>query len=391
MIGNVGSKMIPGAAIATLFLAVCLTGLAASEEIAAGGARTNRDRKVSAIRGTTQSSPESSTPSDHIRAAIIHSYAGYYNNDDACLFMASALANSGIDVSVATYHQLDTLNELLEYDVFIFGSCGHYLDDHLSGYGTIQDEVRSFVEDHGRGVVGVGGTNYTCGYNRYHDYDAIMPLHLHVHYGYLWGYGVKINDPSHPITHGVNDFQFDSGSLGEWCPGGTKPGSVVLGEYTQNNRESIVCWSTGPAQGRSVYLGPYYLADMDSFATLALYQNPETVRLLVNAVRWASSRVTLDVDQLIGGLPSTLTVVNAAPSDTVYFACSYIGGGPTGSPWGDLYLSPPIVTLPSRTADSNGMALYTALCPSRTGLHLWFQALDFEAGVLSNGWDGIIQ
>ena len=378
-------------AIAVLSTLLFSGGLAASEECGAGSVPANTDPKASAISGTISPSAASTTPADHIKAVIIHSYAGFYNNDDACFFMANALSTAGIDATVAAYHQLDTMDELLEYDVFIFGSCGHYFDDHISGYGTVQDEVRSFVEDHGRGVVGVGGANYTSAFNRYHDYDAVMPVHLHVPYGYLWGYEVGITDPSHPITHGVNGFQFDSSSLAEWCPGGTKSGSLVLAEYAQNSRETVVCWSTGPAEGRAAYLGPFYLADLDSFATELLYQNPDTVRLLVNAVRWSSGKAALDVDQLIPGQPTTLRVVNARPFDTVVFALSRRGGGPTPSPWGDLFLTPPIEALPYRTADANGMALFTSLCPNRTGMHFWFQAVDVEEGLLTNGWDGAIQ
>lgn len=131
--------------------------------------------------------------------------------------------------------------------------------------------------------------NYTCAANRFHDYDAILPIYAHVPYGYLWGYDLDITDPSHPITTQVNDFGFGVEGLAEWCPGGTKTGSDILAEYVQNNRESVVYWSTGPAQGRVAYVGPFFLADADNFATLQLFQDPDAVRLLVNAVRWVSS------------------------------------------------------------------------------------------------------
>lgn len=336
------------------------------------------------LSGTTASAGQ-------IRAAIILSNGQYYNNEDACIFMAYHLARNGIQPEIVHYQQIDTVAEILRYDVFIFGSCGHYYEDNLSGYGLVQDEVRSFVEDHGRGVVGVGGANYTSALNHYPDYDAVMPVHILVPYGYFWGYDVTITEPSHPITYGVANFQFGSESLAEWCPGGIKTTASVLGEYDQNGQPSVTYWSTGPAQGRAVHLGPFYLADVDNFATLALYQNPDTVQLLVNAVRWASSKFALDLDHLIGGQQTTIKVVNAQPSDRIILAYSRHGGGPTGSQWGTLYLTPPIKRFPDLYADANGMAVHTVICPSKPGLHLWFQALDFEAGVLSNGWNGEIE
>lgn len=336
-------------------------------------------------------SATASERNDHIKAAIIVSYNSLYNNEDACIFMAGTLSAYGITPSLVTHFGVDTMSELLEYDVFIFGSCGHFIGDRDSGYGLVQDEVKSFVEDHGRGVVAVGGANYTISRNAFMDYDEIMPIHAHVSYGYLWGYDLNITDPDHPITTQVNNFGFGSEGLAEWCPGGLKSGAVALADYLQNNRESVVYWSTGPAEGRVAYIGPFFLADNDNFATLELFQDPDACQLLVNAVRWVSSKTTLSIDRLEPGQPSTVTVVNAMPGDTVITAYSVHGGGPVNSPWGDLFLTPPYVTLPYRAADQHGMALYSRTCPNLPGLQLWFQSLDYEAGALSNGWDGVIE
>ncbi len=332
-----------------------------------------------------------SAQGDHIKVAIIKSYNTPYNNEDACFFMAGALYNHGITPAVVTYQEIDTMSELLEFDVFIFGSCGHYLGDRDSGYGVIEAEVRSFVEDHGRGVVGVGGVNYTCAANRYHDYDAILPIHAHVTYGYLWGYDMNITESAHPITTQVNNFGFGAESLAEWPPGGIDTGASVLAEYVQNNRESVVYWSTGPALGRVAYVGPFFLADNDNFATLELYQDPDAVRLLVNAVRWVSSRVTLSIDRLAPAQTTTVTVVNATPGAWVITAYSTFGAGPVNSPWGEILLTPPYFALPYRKADQHGMARFSRTCPNLPGLGLWFQSLDYEAGILSNGWDGVIE
>jgi len=101
--------------------------------------------------------------------------------------------------------------------------------------------------------------------------------------------------------------------------------------------------------------------------------------------------LALSVDQLVGGQTTTVSVSGAVPNDTVIIAYSAAGGGPINSPWGTVYLTPPIKQLPWQTADASGNVTLSATCPNLPGLHLWLQALDLQAGVLSNGWDGIIQ
>jgi hypothetical protein len=99
----------------------------------------------------------------------------------------------------------------------------------------------------------------------------------------------------------------------------------------------------------------------------------------------------LSIDQLVGGEISTISVTGAGPNDTVIIGYSRFGGGPFNTPWGTAYLTPPIEQLPWQTADDSGNVTLSGTCPNFPGLHIWFQALDLEAGVLSNGWDGVIQ
>jgi hypothetical protein len=102
--------------------------------------------------------------------------------------------------------------------------------------------------------------------------------------------------------------------------------------------------------------------------------------------------LTLSIDQLVGGQTTTISVTNAVPNDTVIIAYSPHGGGPTNSRWGiNVYLTCPISTFAWQTADGSGNVTLSGVCPNNPGNHLWFQALDLEAGDLSNGWDGVIQ
>jgi uncharacterized membrane protein len=221
-----------------------------------------------------------------INAAILATYDGTYQNEtNACVDMANTLIANGINADVVRYDEIDTMAEINNYDVVVIGSCGSYSSDDASGYGTVQDEVRSFVEDYGKGLVGVGGVVYTSAYNLYTDYDAVFPVDLLTPYGYLWGYNVTIIDPTHPITTGVSNFGLNDANLAEYAPGGIKTGADELGLYDENSAEAIVGWTVN---GNVAYLGPTYLNSENRYNTAALYDNSDTVQLLVNAVRWAA-------------------------------------------------------------------------------------------------------
>lgn len=97
-------------------------------------------------------------------------------------------------------------------------------------------------------------------------------------------------------------------------------------------------------------------------------------------------------------IPS-LTVTNLAPAHTATFqvegctagglamlVLSVTGRGPLAGPWGNGLLSRTIHVLGPLTDDVAGMAsLDVAIPASATGVNLWFQALDLNAEVLSNG------
>ena len=101
---------------------------------------------------------------------------------------------------------------------------------------------------------------------------------------------------------------------------------------------------------------------------------------------WRSSEILLTVPVLLPGWPVTIEVSNATAGDLIYLAYSLAGGGPTPSPYGDLALTPPYVTLAPVTADSSGVAQFpSSVPPGTSGITVWFQALDFTSGDLSNG------
>jgi len=157
------------------------------------------------------------------------------------------------------------------------------------------------------------------------------------------------------------------------CPAGGWPGFTWASatNYTPPVNPPVKITQTFPSGGWGNWVADWWML-------FRIYGDPE-------------GGLSLSVDQLVGGETTTVTVSGAIPYDTVIIAWSRAGGGPINSPWGPVYLSQPIKQLPWQTADASGNVTISATCPDFPGLHLWLQALDLQAGALSNGWDGVIQ
>lgn len=99
----------------------------------------------------------------------------------------------------------------------------------------------------------------------------------------------------------------------------------------------------------------------------------------------------LSTSTLVAGYLASFDVVNCTPNGGVVIGYSTTGGGPTGTPYGNASLSPPILQLPHLTADGSGHALYTTTIPAAaSGVTVWLQAVDLVAGLLSNGLQSTI-
>jgi hypothetical protein len=99
----------------------------------------------------------------------------------------------------------------------------------------------------------------------------------------------------------------------------------------------------------------------------------------------------LSVSNLVAGGVATLSVSNATPLGRVRHGYSLSGGGPVGTPFGDLLLSPPYTELPQLTADANGDAALAAPVPAgTTGRTVWFHAIDMASSTFSNGLAEVI-
>ncbi len=95
---------------------------------------------------------------------------------------------------------------------------------------------------------------------------------------------------------------------------------------------------------------------------------------------------TLLLSDVIAGGTAQLSVHGMSVDGPVRVAYSLTGGGPTSSRWGDVWMTPPFVELPTLTADFFGEAkTEIAIPPATQGVEVWMQALDLRSETLSSG------
>ncbi len=100
---------------------------------------------------------------------------------------------------------------------------------------------------------------------------------------------------------------------------------------------------------------------------------------------------TLSVANLVAGGTVTISADNCTPGGLVRHGYSVFGGGPIGTPYGDLLLSPPYTELPAMTCDASGSASMAApVPPGTTGIQVWLHAMDMGSLTFTNGLFEII-
>ncbi|UCG43053.1 MAG: T9SS type A sorting domain-containing protein, partial [candidate division WOR-3 bacterium] len=201
---------------------------------------------------------------------------------NACYALDSLCDVWGWTGSIVSGVDIDELSELANYDVVATGASGFYGDyDHSFYDDALLDWVRS-----GGGLVTTGwvvrAVYYGAGVPS--PMDSAMAVSCVDGSAFVTEDQVRITNSSHPITDGVADF--DVQGYGEYANSGLWPGAVSLGDYTaQPGRASVACKALG--SGRSVYLGPIYMADFSTHNNEPYYQDPNSVRLLKQALEWA--------------------------------------------------------------------------------------------------------
>ena len=97
----------------------------------------------------------------------------------------------------------------------------------------------------------------------------------------------------------------------------------------------------------------------------------------IDNVRVTTSALFHQVTNLVQGQTASFAVTGGAPGNSVLVALSPFAG-PIPTPWGNLNLSIPIITLPTLTVDANGRAATNIpVPPGLAGIRLYGQVMEF--------------
>ena len=205
--------------------------------------------------------------------------------------------NFPINAQQVTFDQIDTLEELNQFDVVFIGASGTHSD-----LQTIAPVLRQWVEA-GGGLIASAPITNQAGQNYgtpIADIDAIVPVNTSVYASDRFDYtNLNITNGSHPITQGVSDFYVYG--IESDTP---DAGSSVLATYS--GYPAVVVGH--PGQGRSVFLAPYYSNSSDELG----YGDAD--RLVEQAVAWASGS-SIDRYQFQAVAGDTVSIYTLTPGD----------------------------------------------------------------------------
>jgi hypothetical protein len=223
---------------------------------------------------------------DPLRVAIEcanNSLARDNSTYDPVYFMRDLFESSGYETAIVNGTDIDTVEELNNYDVVVLGDSGWADND----FSIFQPALKEWVKN-GGGLIATGWTLYgiasagiTGG-----DLDEILPVSPS--YGAETSGNITMISENNPIAQGVDTFpiydyaEFPSSEAAD-------SGATVLGVTTANNDPVVVVWCYG--LGKTVYLGPIYFGDFQSYDNEGLYTDANAVGLLLNSVEWAGKHV----------------------------------------------------------------------------------------------------
>jgi type 1 glutamine amidotransferase len=167
---------------------------------------------------------------------------------------------------------------LAEYDVCVLGSGFTRRQAQPDGSARYVNELTddqaeglfSFVRG-GKGFIGIHGTGWWIG----GEPVNLIGGHANWHPPGL-EFSVRIDDPAHPITRGVDEFTVqDEIYMSAW-----DPAIHVLASATWSEKSHPMAWTHRYGQGNVFYTtlghGP------------GTFQNPAVQKMLTNAVHWAA-------------------------------------------------------------------------------------------------------
>jgi len=197
-------------------------------------------------------------------------------NNDAVYSLTDTFNEQGWVSKIVTGTDIDTLAELSQYTVVVLGNPGYSGD---SDYSVYQSALRTWVTTYGGGMIGTGWLLYatTAG----SDMEYLLPVNT----PFTSATGlVTITNGAHPVTQGVNSFNMPVNTYCERPSSGTiDAGATTLGTC---GGPALVISDKGA--GRTVYLGPNYFGDYQSYGSKQLLTDANPKLLMQQAVLWAS-------------------------------------------------------------------------------------------------------
>ena len=210
-----------------------------------------------------------------INVAIIQDSEGSSEVSEVINQLSDSLFFDFSTVSLSQ-NSITSSSSLNGYDVLVLGGSGYT----MSGYSAVAlDSAYNFMAS-GGGIVTTGWWNYAVGGlsgSARESAQQISPIDTSGSYSYAEDTSVNATYSSHAITLGVDDFSFD-GCCVERADG-LDVGAVSLASNTDIAYQESV--------GRSVYLGPVYMA-AGSYANDQL-RSGEADQLFEQAVAWAAT------------------------------------------------------------------------------------------------------
>jgi hypothetical protein len=249
--------------------------------------------------------------SNAIRVAIENASASRGRTPPNAVYQIDSLcqANAWVD-SIVTGTSIDSPSELANYDVVVTGDVGYNDNDFTVYQRSLLDWVRG---GHGAVILGWGIYGIQNGPHSYSPMDTVCALMASGGYAFTSSGMVHVTDTTHPITRGVGDFSIitdgESGYAGLWT------GAVSLGNYSAQPTWSSIAYKY-LGTGRSVYLGPIYFADFQSYNNLGYFTGANSRLLLKQAIEWAAMGSVSGAEVLppIGTMPRIFALASARPN-----------------------------------------------------------------------------
>jgi type 1 glutamine amidotransferase len=212
-------------------------------------------------------------------------------DNDPVYSMQDLFEKRGYEAAIVNGTDIDTVEELNNYDVVVIGDSGYADND----FNVCQSALKEWVEN-GGGLVATGWTLYGMQMNGMQDGDLDQILPVSPPYDFEISSNITMISENSSITQGVDTFPIYDYVEFPYSHAANATANILAYTISMGYTNStmsmsmpvVVSWSFG--LGKTVYLGPIYFADFDYYNNQGLYTDVDAVRLLLNSVEWAAGR-----------------------------------------------------------------------------------------------------